>query len=176
MSSTAWVITVAYSVLTIIGVGIALVVFRSTRVGFRVRTASRASLERREGYWGIAVVAFLVVVLGGTIFEIPYWSDNSNAKTAQTVEITGRQFAWTVNPPRIKAGEKTRVELRAVDVNHGLGLYNPNDTLIKQVNVLPGVTQTFVITFKKPGTYKLRCLEFCGVDHHLMENSLEVTR
>jgi cytochrome c oxidase subunit II len=41
--------------------------------------------------------------------------------------------------------------------------------------VLPGVTQDFVITFKKVGVYKLRCLEFCGVDHHLMSNDLEVT-
>jgi cytochrome c oxidase subunit II len=176
MSSTAWVITVAYSVLTIIGVAIALIVFRSTRVGFKVRTASRASLERREGYWGIAVISFLVVVLAGTIFEIPYWSDNKRETTAQRVSITGRQFAWTVNPPRIKAGVKTTVQVRAVDVNHGLGVYNPNDTLIKQVNVLPGVVQQFVITFKKPGTYRLRCMEFCGVDHHLMENTLEVTR
>jgi cytochrome c oxidase subunit 2 len=176
VSNTAWVITIAYSIASIIGVAIALIVFRSTRVGFRVRTASRASLERREGYWGIAVVAFLVVVLGSTIFEIPYWKDNSNDKTAQTIEITARQFAWTVNPPRVKAGVKTRIELHAADVNHALGVYDPDDTLIKQVNVLPGVTQTFVITFKKAGTYKLRCLEFCGVDHHLMENDLQVTR
>ena len=176
MSSTAWVITIAYSVLSIIGVAVALVVFRSTRVGFKVRTASRTSLERREGYWGIAVISFLVVVLAGTIFEIPYWSDKHPGATPQRISITGRQFAWTINPPRVKAGVKTRVEVRAVDVNHALGVYNPNDTLIKQVNVLPGVTQQFEITFNKPGTYKLRCLEFCGVDHHLMENTLEVTR
>ena len=176
MSSTAWVITIAYSVLSIIGVAIALMVFRSTRVGFKVRTASRAALERREGYWGIAVISFLVVVLAGTIFEIPYWSDKHPGPTPQRISITGRQFAWTIVPPRVKAGVKTRVEVRAVDVNHALGVYNPNDTLIKQVNVLPGVVQQFVITFNQPGTYKLRCLEFCGVDHHLMENTLEVTR
>jgi cytochrome c oxidase subunit 2 len=57
-----------------------------------------------------------------------------------------------------------------------MGIYNPDGTLIKQVNVLPGVTQKIVLTFHKVGTYKLRCLEFCGVDHHLMENDLEVTR
>jgi cytochrome c oxidase subunit II len=176
MSTTAWVITITYASATIIGVAIALIVFRSTRVGFRVRTASRASLERREGYWGIAVVAFLVAVLGGTIFQVPYWSDNSDKSAAQRIEITGRQFAWSVNPPRVKAGVRTKVELHAADVNHALGVYDPDDTLVKQVNVLPGVTQTFFITFKKSGTYKLRCLEFCGVDHHLMENDLEVTR
>ncbi|MDQ5839610.1 MAG: hypothetical protein M3537_00320 [Chloroflexota bacterium] len=175
MSSTAWVITIAYTVLTIIGVAVALVVFRSTRVGFRVRTASRQSLERRESYWGIAVVAFLVVVLGGTVFQIPYWSDNSDEPTPQHISIVGRQFAWTVDPPRVRAGLRTRVEVRAADVNHAVGIYDPDDTLVKQVNALPGVTQSFVLTFEKRGTYTLRCMEFCGVDHHLMENGLEVT-
>ena len=176
MTDTAWVITVAYSAMSILGVAIGLYVFRSTRVGFRVRTAGRAQLERRESYWGLAVVAFLVAVLGGTIFQIPYWSDQSTAGVNQRVSVVGRQYAWTIDPPRVRAGVKTRFEVRAADVNHGLGLYDPDDTLIKQVNVLPGVSQDFVITLDKPGTYTVRCLEFCGVDHHLMENKIEVTR
>ena len=89
MSSTAWVITIGYAVLTIIGVAAALVIFRSTRVGFRVRIVPRETLERRESLWGVAVVAFLVVVLGGTIFQIPYWDDNSDAKTPQSMQHRG---------------------------------------------------------------------------------------
>ena len=176
MSDTSWIITVTYSVLTIIGVGIGLMVFRSTRVGFRVNTAGRRTLEKREGYWGIAVVAFLVVVLGGTILQVPYWADKGKEKVAQTVNVVGRQYAWTVDPPRVRVDQKTRFEVQAADVNHGLGLYGPDNVLIKQVNISPGVTQEFIITFDKPGEYKLLCLEFCGVDHHLMQNKLEVTR
>lgn len=176
MTDTAWGITIGYTLVSIIGIAAALIVFRSTRVGFRVEVANRETLEKRESYWGIAVVTFLVIVLGGTIFQLPYWKDKSDEKTPQRIEIVGRQFAWTVNPPRVRAGLKTRIELRAADVNHAMGIYNPDGTLIKQVNVLPGVTQQIVLTFRKVGTYKLRCLEFCGVDHHLMENDLEVTR
>jgi cytochrome c oxidase subunit 2 len=176
MTDTAWGITIGYSFVTIVGVAIALVVFRSTRVGFRVNVATRETLEKREGYWGVAVVTFLVVLIGGTIWQIPYWSDNSATKVPQNISVTGRQFAWTVDPPRIKSGIKTRIEVRAVDVNHGIGIYDPGGTLLKQVNVLPGVVQTMVLTFDEVGVYKLRCLEFCGVDHHLMENDLEVTR
>jgi cytochrome c oxidase subunit 2 len=176
MSDTALTITIAYSLMSLIGITIGLIVFRSTRVGFRVRTAGRRTLEKREGYWGIAVITFLVVVLAGTMFQISYWSDKSDAGTQQKLEITGRQFAWTVNPARVRADLKTRVETTATDVSHAVGIYDPDDTLIKQVNIIPGATQPFVITFDEPGTYKLRCLEFCGVDHHLMESTLEVTR
>lgn len=175
MSNTAWVITIGYSVLTIIGVAAALIVFRSTRVGFHTETAGRKTLERRESLWGIASVTFLVIVLGGTVVQIPYWSDNSDAKVPQTVKIVGRQFAWTVSPLKLRAHLKTRFVVTATDVNHGLGVYDPDDVLIKQVNVLPGVEQKFIITFDKAGTYELRCMEFCGVDHHLMQNTIEVT-
>jgi cytochrome c oxidase subunit 2 len=176
MSDTALTITIAYTITSIIGITIGLIVFRSTRVGFRVRTAGRRTLERRESYWGIAVITFLVLLLAGTITQIPYGSDDSEAGVRQRLEITGRQFAWTVDPVRVRADVKTKVEATATDVSHAVGIYDPDNTLIKQVNIVPGVTQPFVITFEEPGTYKLRCLEFCGVDHHLMESTLEVTR
>lgn len=174
MTTTGWVIAISYSALVIVGVTIGLVVFRSTRVGFHVRMASRATMQKRETTWGIVVIVFLVVVLGATIFSVPYFSDaKSGAK--QELDVTGRQFAWTIDPPRVRAGLRTRVVVDALDVNHAVGIYDPGGTLIKQVNVLPGVTQEFGITFDEPGKYEIRCLEFCGVDHHLMENTLTVT-
>lgn len=175
MNDTALVILVAYTTLSIVGIGLGLFVFRSTRVGFKVRATSRRTLEKRESYWGFAVITFLVVVLAGTMFSLPYWQA-SEAKTSQKIDVTGRQFAWTVDPPRARAGEETLMVVRSVDVSHGVGLYDPDDKLVKQVNVLPGVTQEMVVTLDKPGTYEVRCMEFCGVDHHLMQNKLEVTR
>jgi cytochrome c oxidase subunit 2 len=176
VTDTAWVITILYTVASIIAVALLLVVYRSTRVGFRVRAASRDDLERRETSWGVIAVSLLVITLGGTIFAIPYGSDQNVAGANQKLKIVGQQFAWTISPPRVKAGVPTAIELGAADVNHAIGIYDPDDVLVKQVNVLPGVTQTIVLTFKEVGVYKLRCLEFCGVDHHLMENDLEVTR
>ena len=173
MSNTAWTITISYTLLSIIGVMVGLIVFRSTRVGFHVRSAKRPVLERRETVWGLMVLTFLVVVLGGTIFQTPY--NDSDAKARQTVHVTGRQFAWTIDPPKIKAGVPTRFVVRTVDVNHAVGIYDADFNLLKQVNVLPGTTQELTITFKKPGTYQLLCLEFCGLDHHLMRNNLTVT-
>ena len=174
MTNTGWVITVTYTLLSLIGITIGLIVFRSTRVGFRVRTPRRATLERRESIWGFIVLAFLVVVLAGTIFQVPY-KDANAADAKQTVRVTGRQFAWTVDPPRIRAHVLTQFVTRTVDVNHSVGIYDPDGRLIKQVGILPGTTQKFTITFDKPGTYQILCLEFCGLDHHLMANNLVVT-
>jgi cytochrome c oxidase subunit II len=176
MTDAAWTITVLYTVVSIIAVALMLVVYRSTRVGFRVRVATRDQLERRESYWGVIVIALLVVTLGGTIFAIPYGSDQSRAGARQHLSITGRQFAWTIRPTRVKVGVETAIELGAVDVNHAMGIFDPDNRLIKQVNVVPGVSQPVTVTFDRPGRYTIRCMEFCGVDHHLMENTLEVVR
>jgi cytochrome c oxidase subunit II len=176
VTDTAWVITILYTVASIIAVALLLVVFRSTRVGFRVRAASREDLERRESYWGVIAISLLVVTLGGTIFAIPYGSDQDVAGAKQKLKIVGRQFAWTISPPRVKVGVPTAIELGATDVNHAIGIYDPDEVLVKQVNIVPGVTQPLKVTFEKPGRYRIRCMEFCGVDHHLMENTLEVTR
>lgn len=173
MTSTGWVITGIYVGVTLIGVVIILSVFRSTRVGFKVRVTSREELEKREGYWGVAVVCFMVALLAGTIFSVPYWTSNA-AEPDQVVDVTGRQFAWTIDPPQIKAGVETEFDIHATDVSHGFGLYDPSGTMVKQVNVLPGVTQKLVTTLDEPGTWTVRCLEYCGLDHHLMENTLEV--
>jgi cytochrome c oxidase subunit 2 len=175
MTTTGWVIAISYSALVLIGVTVGLIIFRSTRVGFHVRTASRETLQRRESTWGIVVVVFLVVVLGATIVSVPYFSDAKEG-AKQDLHITGRQFAWTIDPPRLRAGVRTRVEVDVVDVNHAIGIYDPDGTLVKQVNVLPGVTQELGMTFEDPGEYQVRCMEYCGVDHHLMENTLTVTR
>lgn len=176
MSDTSRTILISYSALTIVGMIIGLIIYRSTRVGFHVRTAGRKTLEKRESYWGVAVIAFLVIVLAGTMVQIPYWDSDSDAKTPQRLNIIGQQYAWTVQPARAKANVRTRLVIRTKDVSHGVGVYDPDNVLVSQVNVAPGVTQELILTFEKTGIYTLRCLEFCGVDHHLMQNKLEVTR
>ncbi len=175
MSSTAWGILVGYAIFSIVAVVVVLFVFRSTRVGFRAEPAERPVVENRETKWALLVGLFMVTLLALTIFQIPYFF-NTDAKGAQRIKLVGQQYAFTVDPPRAKAGVPTIITFTVKDVSHAAGIYNPNGTLIKQVNVLPGVSQDIKITFTRPGRYRIRCLEFCGVDHHNMQAALVVTR
>lgn len=174
MTSTGWVILISYTAITIVGVVIVLEVFRSTRVGFRAEPAERETVEKRETKWGALVAVFLLTVLALTIVQVPYFNTD-DADGAQKIRIEGRQFAWTVDPPRVKVG-KIRAEVTSLDASHAVGVYDPDGVLLKQVNAAPGMTQPLVLELKRPGTYKLRCMEFCGIDHHKMANELEVTR
>ena len=175
MSSTAWIILVGYAVFALIGTAVVLYIFRSTRAGFRPEPAEEKEIAQRETAWGLLVGLFMLTLLALTIFQIPYFF-NTDAKGAQRVKLVGQQYAFTVDPPRVKAGVPTIISFTVKDVSHAAGIYNPNGTLIKQVNVLPGVTQDFKLTFTRPGRYRIRCLEFCGFNHHNMQTTITAYR
>ena len=93
------------------------------------------------------------------------------------MRVTGVQFAWAVDAPAgIKTGTPVEFLITATDVNHGFGLYTRSGKLIRQIQVVPGRTQTLVHTFTSPGVYKILCLEFCGAKHHEMVTAFEVRR
>jgi cytochrome c oxidase subunit 2 len=172
MSHTAVVITVSYSIALVIGSAIAIAVWRSTlHADGRV---DRETWSRRETVWLFVVLGSLFALLLGTIFYVPY--GKSAGPNKQVVRVTAVQFAWAIDPPTVKADLPVEFQIGSRDVNHGFGVYDPNGTFVTQVQVVPGEMQKLVWTFKKPGTYKILCLEFCGANHHEMVAELEVKR
>ncbi len=172
MSQTAIIITVAYAIAVVIGSAIAIAIWRSTK---RPLEEDRAGTwSRRESAWLIVVVLALFALLLGTIFYVPY--GESAGANKQVVRVTGVQYAWAVDAPAgIRAGTPVEFLITSTDVNHGFGLYTAGGgKLLRQIQVVPGRTQTLVHTFTKAGTYEVLCLEFCGAKHHEMVATFEV--
>ena len=65
--------------------------------------------------------------------------------------------------------------VRAGDVTHGLGVYDPQMRLIGQTQAMPGYENSLKLTLSEPGTYKLLCMEYCGLAHHAMTSDFTVT-
>jgi cytochrome c oxidase subunit II len=172
VNSTAVVIAVAYGAVVVIATIVALAVAGSAR---KQPHDDHARLARRENAWFVVVVVLLLGLLLSTIWLTPYSNGEARAADRQVVEITGRQFAWVVSPPRVQSGKQVEFRIRAADVSHGFGLYDPDDRLVFQVQAIPGSLQKEFHTLTKPGRYRVICLEFCGVSHHLMLSQLTVT-
>lgn len=170
MSSTALVITVAYAIAVVIGSVISFAVYASTRAADH--TTDTQSHARRETVWLVVVLLGLFALLMATIFYVPY--GESAGANPQRVRVTGVQYAWAIDVTELRAGIPVEFLATAEDVSHGFGVYNEDDVLLFQVQVIPKETQKVVYTFKKPGTYKVLCLEFCGAKHHEMVSSFEV--
>jgi cytochrome c oxidase subunit II len=168
---TETLILVAYAVVVALAAVVAVVIWISTREDRPLLDTERlAEFEKR---WLLIVVAILVAILAATIWFTPY--GHSTPAGAQIVRVDAQQFFWRISPPTVKTGRPVAFVTRSSDVNHGFGIFRGR-TFIAQIQVVPDKNSTLVHTFHVPGTYTVLCLEFCGVNHHGMIASFQVTK
>lgn len=148
-------------------------------IGARAGTQVSEERVHRIGYWlrerwlGL-LVAVGVVVVGISLFDLPYARGGATGRTV--VNVTGGQFFWSLLPGSVPAGTKVRFDVTSLDVNHGFGLYDPHGHLIGSVQAMPGYHNDLDLTLDEPGSYRIRCLELCGLDHSTMESTFTVTK
>ena len=142
----------------------------SRNVAFETVTDTGYRLRR-------AWLAFLVLLLGSgvvlSLFFLPFPGDS---KATATVNVSGGLFYWSMNPETIPVGSEVSFDVTSADVNHGLGIYDPDGVLMGSVQAMPGYHNQLDLTFDKPGTYMMACLEYCGFKHHDMMKEFEVTQ
>lgn len=145
------------------------------------QAGSEVAFERVHviGYWlrnrWLAVLVVTgVVVLGVSFFELPYARGGATGRTL--VHVTSGQFFWSLSPSRFREGERVRFDVTSLDVNHGFGLYDPAGHLIGSVQAMPGYHNELDLTLAEPGVYRIRCLEYCGLNHSTMETTFRVSR
>jgi len=165
-------IGVVFALLTLLLAGAFLV------IGAQAGSEVSAQRVHEVGYWlrkrWLALLLVIgVLVVGVTFFDLPYASGGSGRTV---VKVTGGQFFWSLAPDRVAAGTRVRFDVSSVDVNHGFGLYDPRGHLIGSVQAMPDYHNELDLTLERPGLYRIRCLELCGLDHSTMEGSFTVTR
>ena len=170
MGRTAIIVAVFYGILAVLSLMLVLVVWLSTRK--RDRSVDTALLARREKAWFGVTVALLVSLLFATIFFTPYGKSAPARK--QVVRVQGFQFGWLIEPKTLRANVTVEFQLRSLDVSHAFAVYNSDDELLFQVQMVPDRTQKAFYTFKKPGRYQVLCFEFCGLFHDQMRSTFEV--
>jgi cytochrome c oxidase subunit 2 len=160
MNSTEVLIAVAYGLVTVAAVVLAVMLAVSTR-GSRP-PVDEQRLAHRERNWLYIVIGIMLVLLFATIWFTPYGHGGTQTGDV-VVRVNSRQFFWRVQPSTFPANREIEFRLTSADVNHA------------QVQVVPGKTQTLVRRFGKPGHYRILCLEFCGFGHALMQGAFTVT-
>ena len=127
---------------------------------------------RARAFWAVVIVG--VGVAAVTLRDLPYV--RADAQPApQVVNAVGYQWYWTLDRDTVTAGQPVEFRVSAEDVNHGFGVYNAENRMLAQVQAMPGYVNRLRVTFVEPGTYRLLCLEYCGIAHHEMVAEFEVT-
>jgi cytochrome c oxidase subunit II len=123
----------------------------------------------------------LFLAIFGAAFAVslrayPYFRFRSHmvGTPAVTVQVDAVQWAWDLSQSVVPVGVPVEFAVTSDDVNHGFAIYSPNGRLLTQVQAMPGYTNRLLWRFTEPGTYLIRCLEYCGVSHHVMIDSLTV--
>lgn len=132
--------------------------------------SAAAAYWRRRVFWGL-VIAF-VPIIAFSLTRLPYSSGSQAA--AVTIQAIGHQWAWELKPDTVPAGRPIEIRVTGADVNHGFALYDADNRLVIQTQGMPGYTNTLRYEFRQPGTYQVRCLEYCGLGHHTMKAPLVV--
>jgi cytochrome c oxidase subunit 2 len=124
-------------------------------------------------YWLILLIAIAVIQVGISTAFMPY---SKAADPDVVVKVNGYQFSWSIDKARIPANSLVQFDVSTADVNHGVGVYDPDGKMLASVQAMPGYTNKFQLRLKKSGTYLIACLEYCGLGHHKMLKNFEVTR
>lgn len=155
-----------------------------------------------ERYWAISSIIVLgsLLALGYSWSPQIAFEDGVNeGDTIHQININAGQWFWDIQEGgkykiqngnevpissqinskelHVKAGETVKFVATSKDVTHGFGVLKSNksmDVPLFQMQVVPGYENVFYYTFKEPGTYTIRCLEYCGWFHPYMTSQITV--
>lgn len=153
------------------------------------RRRSRGPTDEGDRRAAIGLVAFTVLVAGLlTVLTASSYIADRHLHAAVTdpvrVRITALQWWWrveyldadpsrqftTANELHLPVDRPVRIELHSSDVIHSLWI----PVLAGKEDLIPGRTNTIVMTPRKTGTYRGQCAEFCGLQHANMALDVQV--
>lgn len=166
----AWVASIV--LITILAIAF-IYVLKSSSSGGNYSVISAAT-----GRWRVRLLLGMTLafipVIGYTLTKMPYARAANANLDAVVVQATGHQWYWTLSQTELPVGKPIEFQVTSADVNHGFAIYGPDMKILTQTQGMPGMTNVLRVTFEQPGTYKILCMEYCGVGHHTMMTELHV--
>ena len=144
-------------------------------------TASRAGRVEKTWHWEIGwttatLVGFLVLfVWGASIYIWLYKSPPGDIE----IYVVGKQWMWKMQHP----GGQREIDALHVPVDKTIRLVLASQDVIHSFfipafrikhDVVPGTYETLWFKATKPGTYKIECTQYCGVQHATMKGEVVV--
>lgn len=167
LQEIVWEISLA--LIIAIGLGWSFVLLRSqARQSDYAPLQSRAYRLRTRFFWLLVFALGTPMLL--TLADLPY--DAIRPAIAggepQVIEAKAFMWRWELSSDSVEANRPVVFRVMSEDVNHGFAVYDEKMKIVAQVQAMPGLTNVMQYTFREPGTYRVLCLEYCGLGHHNM--------
>jgi cytochrome c oxidase subunit 2 len=131
-------------------------------------------------FFGLLVVAgvSLHIITHETIPWKPMDLNRANIKADKTfdISIVKHKFMLPKEKMVIKKGEIVRFNVTSDDLTYGFGLFRQDNSMLFQMQVLPGYVNDVLWHFDRPGVYTIRSTEYSGPEGIGMieKNAVEV--
>lgn len=126
-------------------------------------------MEKAERRWlYILIVVFVIVNVVTLSSLIPWqsWQIWQNPEPSQVVNASYDNYIITMDTPvEIKAGEYVQFSATSADVTYGFGVFREDNSMVFQMQVLPGKVNQITWKFDETGTYDVRSTEYSGPKH-----------
>jgi cytochrome c oxidase subunit 2 len=132
------------------------------------------------------VFVSVLIVLGVSLHIITYntipWSpmdlNRAEIKADKVFDITvaNHEFQLPAEKLIIKVGEKALFKVTSQDLTYGFGLFRLDNSMVFQMQVVPGHMNDILWQFNKPGIYSIRSTEYSGPKgaQMIVPNAVEV--
>lgn len=166
----AWGVSI--TLIALLAITFVYVVRHGSHEGNGAAIAAATGRWRGRLLWGVTLLS--VPIIAYTLTELPYARQViANLGTVE-VQAKGYQWYWELSQTELPVGKLVEFQVTSADVNHGFAIYDTDMKIVTQTQAMPGVTNVLQYTFEQPGTYRILCLEYCGVAHHSMMTELHV--
>ena len=159
----------------LVALGFILVVSQAKKSADDAATQKSTRIAHRLQGWLFAVL--LVIFFVGsyaTLRHFPIPPQHAPLGAHQIVGVVGQQWSWQITPDTVQTGSVVEFRVTSKDVNHDFAVYAPDGRIVTQTQAMPGYTNKILYTFTHPGTYKVQCLEYCGLGHAAMTSEIHV--
>jgi cytochrome c oxidase subunit II len=128
----------------------------------------------------------LLTILGVSLHFITYntipWTamdldrDGYQPDKKFTISVANHEFRLPEGGIRINTGDLVLFDVTSSDLTYGFGLFRKDNSMLFQMQVVPGHRNDILWRFEKPGSYTIRSTEYSGPKgaEMIVENAVEV--
>jgi cytochrome c oxidase subunit 2 len=137
------------------------------------KPAQPHGMDPREKRWLFVLIAVFLVFNIITLSPLVPWQEwllwsNPTPSQSIAIKVEDYQFQLPSEGIEVRVGEYVEFAATSADVTYGFGAFRKDGTLVFQMQVVPGVTNSIVWKFDAPGTYDVRSTEYSGPRHSEM--------
>ncbi|MGD8897180.1 MAG: cupredoxin domain-containing protein [Acidobacteriota bacterium] len=137
----------------------------------QTRTTSRGAGASTEAFLLSPLALVLAALVAGGLPLLALGSEERTS-TPRTVEIVASRYAFDPARIEVREGEHVKLVLRSADTTHGLAI----DGYGVKVPIPKGGEEVSVeFMAHRPGTFRMKCSEYCGSGHRRMQGRFVVT-